>query len=83
VLSPGALEVVSESGESLQSRELGSVILAATSMRLTPKGLDLFVVAPNFFFSKKSIVQDLSRLGLGLEAAFAFPAGCFAPYMGI
>ena len=83
VQTPEALEVSDSSGERVRSRELASILLAATSMRLSPEGVGLFVVTPSFFVAQKSILRDLPRFGLGVEAALALPGGSFAPYMSI
>jgi len=80
---PEPIEICNSSGERVESRELASVVLAATSMRLSPEGVGLFVVMPTFFFAQKSILPDLPRLGLCVEAALALPAGSFAPYTTI
>jgi len=83
VRAPETLEICDSSGERVRSRELAPILLAATSMRLSPEGVGLFVVSPRFFFDQRSILTDLPRLGLGVEAALALPAGSFAPYTGI
>jgi len=63
--------------------DLGHSILAASSMKLSAKGLGLFVVTPSFFFSKRSVLRQFEKLGLGVTAALALPSGTFAPYTNI
>jgi hypothetical protein len=77
---PQAVELKTISGKIVRcTGDLGPIVLAATSMHLSPDGIGLFVVTPSFFLSAQSIMHDLPRLGLGIEAALAFPAGSFAP----
>ena len=79
-----AVELRNASGETVRcAGELGPILLAAACMRLSPEGLGLFVVTPSFFLSQRSILRDLPRLGLGVEAALALPAGSFAPFTNI
>ncbi|MBI5947510.1 MAG: hypothetical protein HY875_05190 [Chloroflexi bacterium] len=78
VRAPQALEVPGDAGSTVRSRDLASILLAATCQRLAPQGIGLFVVAPRFF-STQSILRDLPRLGVGVEAALALPAGIFGP----
>jgi hypothetical protein len=79
-----AVELRSESGELVRcAGELGPIVLAAASMRLSPEGLGIFVVPPSFFSAPQSILRDLPRLGLGVAAALALPAGSFAPFASI
>ena len=63
--------------------ELGNLILAAASMKLSRQGLGLFVVPGSFFLSPRSIYRRFDELGLGLDAALAMPVGAFAPYTHI
>jgi hypothetical protein len=63
--------------------DLGNLLLAAASMRLNPTGIGLFVVTPSFFATPGSVFPRLGELGLGIEAAFALPAGTFAPFTNI
>lgn len=78
------VELRGESGEPVRcTGDLGSLLLAAASSRLSPEGLGLFVVTPSFFFKHGTVLHDLPRLGLGVEAALALPAGSFAPYTNI
>jgi len=79
-----AVELRGESGEPVRcTGDLGSLLLAAASSRLSLEGLGLFVVTPSFFFTQRSVLRDLPRLGLGVEAALALPAGSFAPFTNI
>ncbi len=72
------------SGNDIVLRDnLGNQILVAASMRLSTEGIGLFVVTPSFFFSRSSVFQHFSALGLSLDAALALPAGTFAPHTGI
>lgn len=76
-----AVELLDMSGEPVRCNgELGPIVLAAAAMRLSPEGIGLFVVSPSFFFGQRSILRNLPRLGLGVEAALALPAGSFAPF---
>lgn len=63
--------------------ELGNLILAATTARLSEDGVGLFVVLPSFFFSRRSILKRFPDLGFSAEAALALPPGSFAPYTSI
>lgn len=63
--------------------DLAETLLAASSTRLSQDGVGLFVVPSRFFFANNSILRRLPDLGLGLEAAFALPAGSFAPITNI
>lgn len=79
-----AVDLRGESGEIVRcSGDLGSLLLAAASMQLSPSGIGLFVVATRFFFTPQSVLRDFPRLGLGVEAALAAPAGSFAPVTNI
>jgi hypothetical protein len=78
------VELQGETGQSSRRHgDLGQILLAAGSMRLSPDGIGIFVVPPNFFFAKQSVLSDMPRLGLGIEAAFALPSSSFAPYTSI
>jgi type I restriction modification DNA specificity protein len=78
------VELLAETGEPVRfAGDLASVLVAAASSRLSPDGLGLFVVASSVFFAQRSVLRDLSRLGLGVEAALALPAGSFAPFTNI
>jgi hypothetical protein len=63
--------------------DLASALVAAGSIRLAADGIGLFVVSPDFFFGRHSIVKELPRLGLGLVAALALPVGSFAPFRNV
>ena len=79
-----AVELRGESGEPVRcAGDLGSLLLVAASSRVSPEGIGLFVVTPSFFFKQGSVLHDLPRLGLGVEAALALPAGSFAPFTNI
>ncbi|MBN1461208.1 MAG: hypothetical protein JXA57_16895 [Armatimonadetes bacterium] len=79
-----AMELRGDSGEPVHlAGDLGPILLAAASLRLSPDGLGLFLVTPSFFLMKSSVLHDLPRLGLGVEAAFALPAGSFSPFTSI
>ncbi len=79
-----AVELRGKSGEPVRcSGDLGSLLLAAASSLLSPNGIGLFVVTPGFFFQQGSVLHDLPRLGLGVAAALALPAGSFAPFTNI
>lgn len=61
------------------NNDLGQQILISASMHLSTDGMGLFVVTPSFFLSPRSVFQQFSILGLGLEAALELPPGTFAP----
>ena len=63
--------------------DLGPTILASSANRLSRDGFGLFVVTPQFFFAQRSVLRQFDRLGLGIEAALALPAGTFSPYTSI
>jgi len=63
--------------------DVGNQILVATALRLAQNGVGLFVVAPSVFFSPRSVIPHLKDFGLGIEGAFALPAGTFAPLTSI
>lgn len=63
--------------------DVGSQLLVASTMRLSPAGIALFVVTPSVLFSQRSIFRRLGEFGIGIEAAFALPSGTFAPYTTI
>ena len=59
--------------------DLGEQILTVSALTLSPGGLGLYVVAPSFFISEKSIFRRFHELGLKVSAAFTLPNGLFAP----
>ncbi|XOV70570.1 MAG: restriction endonuclease subunit S [Verrucomicrobiota bacterium] len=63
--------------------DLGNLILAASTARLSENGLGLFVVPLSFFFSKRSVLRRFADLGFNVDAALALPSGSFAPYTAI
>jgi len=63
--------------------ELGHLILAASSLHLSPSGIGLFVVPQSFFISPGSVLKQFPHLGLSLDAALALPSGSFSPYTNI
>jgi hypothetical protein len=63
--------------------DLGHLILAAASLRLSRSGLALFVVPASFFISARSVLKQFPNLGLSLDAALALPSGSFAPHTNI
>jgi len=84
VRSKEPLVLESASGNSIELRDdLGHLILAAAISHLNDDGMGIFVVPPSFFFSSRSVLNHFSELGFGVEAAFALPAGSFAPYTSI
>lgn len=73
-------ELKTATGETVRlPRDLASVLIATASARLSREGVGIFVVAAGFFVANWSVLRDLPRLGLGVEAALALPAGLFAP----
>jgi hypothetical protein len=63
--------------------DIGSMILAAYSLRLSEKGMGIFVIPPSLLFSRTSILNRLSQFGIGVETALELPAGAFSPYTNI
>jgi hypothetical protein len=63
--------------------DLGNLILAAATDRLSEKGIGLFVVPPSFFFAERSVLKRFAELGFNVDAALALPSGSFAPYTAI
>ena len=79
-----SLELAGTAGNPIKLRdELGNLILAAATARLSEDGMGLFVVSPSFFFSKRSVLRKFPELGINVEAALALPAGSFAPCTSI
>jgi hypothetical protein len=78
------IEVQASDGTTLTLQDdLGHLILAASSMKLSANGLGMFVVPQSFFISHKSVLRKFDTLGLGITAALALPSGAFAPYANI
>ena len=74
------LKLTLPSGEVTEvADDVGNQLLVASTMRLSPAGMALFVVTPSFFFSPRSVFRRLNDFGIGVEAAFSLPAGTFAP----
>ncbi|MBA3352713.1 MAG: hypothetical protein H0U23_09865 [Blastocatellia bacterium] len=63
--------------------DVGNQLLVASSMRLSPSGIGLFVVTPFVFSSPRSVFRRLGDFGIGIEAAFSLPSGTFAPFTSI
>ena len=78
------LTLLAPDGQSIDLQDdLGNLILAASTARLGPGGIGLFVVPASFFFSQSSVTREFAGLGFGVEAALALPPGAFAPYANI
>jgi len=78
------LHVSLASGETAEvAGDLGDQLLVASSVRLSPSGVGLFVVPSSFFFSQQSVFSRLGVFGIGIEAAFSLPPGTFAPLTSI
>ncbi len=77
--SPRSLPV--SSGPPIRATaDLASLLLGLAALGLSPDGIAICVVPASFFFTSNSIFGAFGRLGLGIEAALALPAGSFAPY---
>jgi hypothetical protein len=63
--------------------DLGNLILAAATARLSKEGVGFFVVLPSFFLSQRSVLRQFPALGFGVEAALALPSGSFAPLTSV
>lgn len=82
--SQGSLRLTLSSGEVAEvADDVGNQLLIASTMRLGPSGVGLFVVTPSVFFSQRSVFRRLNDFGIGIEAAFSLPPGTFAPYTSI
>ncbi len=80
----GSLELAGIEGKPIKLRdELGNLILAAATARLSEDGMGLFVVPASFFFTKRSILRKFPELGCNVEAALALPGGSLSPYTSI
>lgn len=56
---------------------LGQQILIASSLKLKPDGIGIFVLSGSFFYSETSVYRRLADFGLGIEAAFELSAGSY------
>lgn len=73
----------SASAEQIEARgDLAQLIAIKAGQCLPPDGRGLFVVSTSFFV-RDSLFRRMSEFGLGVEAAFALPAGTFAPHANI
>lgn len=76
-----SLELADTSGNSVELKDdLGNLILAAATARLSEKGVGIFVVPTSFFFAARSVLKRFTELGFNVDAALALPPGSFAPY---
>ena len=79
-----ALPLADTAGNSIELKDdLGNLILAAATARLSENGVGLFVVPPSFFFTERSVLKRFADLGFNVDAALALPPGSFAPYTAI
>ncbi len=79
-----SMELEDTAGNPIKLRdELGNLILAAATARLSEDGMGLFVVPPSFFFTKRSVLRKFPKLGFNVEAALVLPAGSLSPYTSI
>ncbi len=74
------ISVRTNQGETQFKGKLDSQILVAVAKRLSQDGMGIFLVAPSFFLHKQSLLTSLASIGIGVEAAFGFPSGTFAPF---
>jgi hypothetical protein len=63
--------------------DIGTQIMVASALRLSPNGVGLYVLKSSIFSSTNSVVPRLRDWGLGIEGAFALPAGTFEPFTAI
>lgn len=78
------LTLADTAGNPVELRDdLGNLILAASTARLSENGVGLFVVPSSFFFTERSVLRRFADLGFNVEAALALPPGSFAPYTAI
>jgi hypothetical protein len=78
------LKLRTMTGDALElSDDLGSLLLTASSARLSNDGIGIFVVAATFFSSPHSVLRIFGSIGLFLQAALALPSGAFAPHTNI
>jgi hypothetical protein len=79
-----ALTLADVAGNSIELKDdLGNLILAAATARLSEMGIGLFVVPPSFFFAGRSVLNRFAELGFNVNAALSLPSGSFAPYTAI
>ncbi len=79
-----SLELTDTSGNSVEIKDdLGNLILAASTHRLSENGVGIFVVPTSFFFAERSVLKRFGELGFNVDAALALPPGSFAPYAAI
>lgn len=84
VRSSDTLTLADTAGNPVELRDdLGNLILAAATARLSENGVGLFVVPPSFFFTERSVLKRFADLGFNVDAALALPPGSFAPYTPI
>lgn len=73
----------SASAEQIEVRgDLAQLIAIMAGQCLPPDGRGIFVVSTGFFL-RDSLFLRMAEFGLGVEAAFALPAGTFAPHTNI
>ena len=78
------LTLADTAGNPVELRDdLGNLILAAATARLSENGVGIFVVPPSFFFTERSVLKRFTQLGFNVDAALALPPGSFAPYTAI
>jgi hypothetical protein len=65
--------------------DLGHILLAKASGLLKPDGIGVFAVSPSFFLRRGSlrVADQLSRIGLRIDALFFLPKGAFSPWTSI
>ena len=79
-----SLELTDTSGNPVELKDdLGNLILAASTDRLSKNGMGVFVVPASFFFAGRSVLKRFTELGFNVDAALALPPGAFAPYASI
>lgn len=79
-----SLKLLDTSGNPVKLKDdLGNLILAAATARLSDNGVGIFVVSASFFFADRSILKRFTELGLNVDAALALPPGSFSPYTSI
>jgi len=79
-----SLELTDPSGNLVELKDdLGNLILAASTHRLSENGVGVFVVPASFFFADRSVLKRFAELGFNVDAALALPSGAFAPYATI